>query len=79
MFQTDLYILDLYTSVCVIGMTFTLLPSQLKSLGPQTLDEYISALDKHMSDELESLRKRYHQKRLPILQAMDAKKKHARS
>ena len=31
-------------------------------------------LDKMMDEELESLRKRYHQKRQPILQAMDAKK-----
>lgn len=47
----------------------------LKTLTGQQLEEYMSALDKHMAQELESLRKRYHQKRLPILQAMDAKKK----
>lgn len=47
----------------------------LKTLNQQNLEEYLSALDTHMSTELESLRKRYHQKRLPILQAMDAKKK----
>ena len=35
----------------------------------------MGALDGHMDQELEALRKRYHQKRLPILQAMDAKKK----
>ena len=48
---------------------------QLKTLSQPTLEEYLSALDTHMGTELESLRKRYHQKRLPILQAMDAKKK----
>nr|CAA73555.1 Stress-responsive protein kinase (PRKSD) [Suberites domuncula] len=47
----------------------------LKSLNQQTLEEYLSALDNHMSTELESLRERYPQKRLPILKAMDAKKK----
>ena len=35
----------------------------------------MAVLDQHMAQELETLRKRYHHKRLPILQAMDAKKK----
>ena len=48
---------------------------QLRTLGPQELEEHMSLLDKRMDEELESLRKRYHQKRQPILQAIDAKKK----
>lgn len=78
-----MYLLGIFTAfVCMLApiqLHYSTFPSQLKTLNRQTLDEYLSALDKHMSDELESLRKRYHQKRLPILQAMDAKKKHARS
>lgn len=35
----------------------------------------MALLDKRMDEELEALRKRYHQKRQPILQAIDAKKK----
>ena len=56
-----------------------LLAGQLKTLTQPQLEEYMSALDRHMDQELESLRKRYHQKRLPILQAMDAKKKQFRN
>lgn len=48
---------------------------QLKTLTQQQLEEYMAVLDQHMAQELETLRKRYHHKRLPILQAMDAKKK----
>ena len=62
-----------YTHVVTDSADFS--PLQLKTLTGQQLEEYMSALDKHMAQELESLRKRYHQKRLPILQAMDAKKK----
>lgn len=51
----------------------------LKTLTQPQLEEYIGALDRHMDQELESLRKRYHQKRLPIMQAMDAKKKQFRN
>ena len=47
---------------------------QLKTLTQQQLEEYMAVLDQHMAQELETLRKRYHHKRLPILQAMDAKK-----
>lgn len=47
----------------------------LKTLTQQQLEEYMAVLDQHMAQELETLRKRYHHKRLPILQAMDAKKK----
>jgi len=52
---------------------------QLKTLTQPQLEEYLGALDRHMDTELESLRKRYHQKRMPILQAMDAKKKQFRN
>lgn len=51
----------------------------LKTLNVQQLEEHMAALDKFMDQELEALRKRYHQKRLPILQAMDAKKKQYRN
>ena len=54
--------------VCVLSL-------QLKTLTQPQLEEYMVALDRHMDQELEALRKRYHQKRLPILQAMDTKKK----
>ena len=57
----------------------TVLSPQLKTLTQPQLEEYMTALDRHMDQELESLRKRYHQKRLPILQAMDAKKKQFRN
>lgn len=48
---------------------------QLRTLSSQELGEHMSLLDKRMDEELEALRKRYHQKRQPILQAIDAKKK----
>ena len=54
---------------------FPFLFCQLKTLTQQQLEEYMAVLDQHMAQELETLRKRYHHKRLPILQAMDAKKK----
>lgn len=57
---------------CHIGCVLSL---QLKTLTQPQLEEYMVALDRHMDQELEALRKRYHQKRLPILQAMDTKKK----
>jgi hypothetical protein len=51
----------------------------LKTLTVQQLEDHMAALDKFMDQELEALRKRYHQKRLPILQAMDAKKRQYRN
>ncbi|XP_003385366.1 PREDICTED: serine/threonine-protein kinase 3-like [Amphimedon queenslandica] len=47
----------------------------LKGLNDDELEEHMTLLDKRMDEELEALRKRYHQKRQPILQAIDAKKK----
>lgn len=66
-------------SCVVLGGSLPRYSSQLKTLTQQQLEEYVGALDRHMDQELESLRKRYHQKRLPILQAMDAKKKQFRN
>jgi hypothetical protein len=50
----------------------------LKGLTAAQLEEHMGQLDKRMDEELEALRKRYHQKRQPILQAIDAKKKQFR-
>ena len=63
--------------LCCVSLIFTkpFLFFQLKTLTQQQLEEYMAVLDQHMAQELETLRKRYHHKRLPILQAMDAKKK----
>ena len=60
---------------CIIDFYEPFLFFQLKTLTQQQLEEYMAVLDQHMAQELETLRKRYHHKRLPILQAMDAKKK----
>ena len=48
---------------------------QLKTQNLEQLEELMTGLDKHLDQELEALRKRYHQKRQPILSAMDTKKK----
>ena len=48
---------------------------QLKTLSLNDLEQHMSELDIHMDQEIESLRKRYHSKRQPILAAMDAKKR----
>ena len=65
----------MYTYNNVIYFTDLFSLYQLKTLTQQQLEEYMAVLDQHMAQELETLRKRYHHKRLPILQAMDAKKK----
>ena len=51
----------------------------LKTQNAAQLEDIMNTLDRCMDQELEALRKRYHQKRQPILQAIDAKKKQFRS
>jgi len=47
----------------------------LKSLNVAELQERLNALDPMMEKEIEDLRKRYSEKRQPILDAIDAKKR----
>ncbi|KAL3246026.1 hypothetical protein MRX96_057998 [Rhipicephalus microplus] len=46
----------------------------LKYLSYEELGHRMSSLDSEMEREIEDLRRRYHAKRQPILDAMDAKK-----
>lgn len=47
----------------------------LKYLSYEELGQRMSSLDSDMEREIEDLRRRYHAKRQPILDAMDTKKK----
>ena len=47
----------------------------LRKLTLSDLHDRLSALDPLMEKEIEDLRKRYHEKRQPILDAIDAKKR----
>ena len=49
--------------------------SQLKYLSYNELTEKMSNLDQEMEREIDDLRRRYHAKRQPILDAMDQKRK----
>ena len=48
---------------------------QLKYLSYNELTEKMSNLDQEMEREIDDLRRRYHAKRQPILDAMDQKRK----
>ena len=48
---------------------------QLKCLSYNELTEKMSNLDQEMEREIDDLRRRYHAKRQPILDAMDQKRK----
>ena len=48
---------------------------QLKKLSYDDLQGRLQALDPQMEQEIEELRKRYQEKRRPIIEAMDVKRK----
>jgi len=48
---------------------------QLRNLAYDELERRLSALDPEMEREIDELRARFHAKRQPILEAIDAKKK----
>ena len=50
-------------------------PQQLKYLSYNELTDKMSNLDQEMEREIDDLRRRYHAKRQPILDAMDQKRK----
>lgn len=53
----------------------TLFFSQLKFLSYNELKDKMANLDQDMEREIDDLRRRYHAKRQPILDAMDQKRK----
>ncbi len=59
----------------VFHLLISSLGSQLKVLSVEDLVEKMSHLDQEMERDIDDLRRRYHAKRQPILDAMDQKKK----
>ena len=70
---TTLSLSSLRTLVFISANFFNLL--QLKFLSFDELKGKMSNLDQDMEREIDDLRRRYHAKRQPILDAMDQKRK----